>query len=267
MAFRNTPIESLTAGERGLSGSIWGRFPTDYALTEKKLAEFYFEDFTNAQVFATTVSQNGLYTFQDSSVTVKGVATEPSVIKITTPATTNSEGILTTGGNFAPFGRVSSTDKKSFLWEARFKVGQITNHLGFIGVGVPGLAVTDGILTDTTGALTDNGVIGFHVAAASGSALNAVYKKNGQTAQTSLAAAATLVADTFVKVGVAYDAPKGILEFHVNGVAVSRVTDVSAATFPDGVWLALYANIKALASTAATLTLDWWAAGYMYQQH
>jgi hypothetical protein len=117
------------------------------------------------------------------------------------------------------------------------------------------------------GALGDKDMVGFWVLEAAGSALKYGWKKAGQTAQT-LGTAATLVADTFVKVGWAYDPsphipPAKRLSFYVNNAELSLYgtdTTLAAATFPTGEELGMLFGHKNGSAAAKTSSIDWWAA-------
>lgn len=229
-----------------------------------------FEDFNNVPVFASTTSQNGWYTYQDTGVTMQGSPTEMGVLEVAGNATDNDEGILTSGGNLAGSFKISTTDGSKFMvgFEARLKKASIADNAlaFFIGLGEEGLAAAN-TLVDDTGAVADKDHIGFHVDHAAGETLDAVYGKESGTQKVNVAGVDTLVADTYVKVGFLYNpsapAAKKIAWF-INGkeqsTYVTNTLLTTAADFPAGEELALLFATKVGAAAEVKAQLDWWGA-------
>jgi len=75
---------------------------------------------------------------------------------------------------------------------------------------------------------------------------------------------ATLVADTFIKLGFVYDPaaePTKRIKVYVDGVEQSTyvtATDIATATFPDGEEMAPMAYVSAASASDGILTMDWW---------
>jgi hypothetical protein len=108
---------------------------------------------------------------------------------------------------------------------------------------------------------------------AEGAAVDGAYKAASQTYQdgatkTKLNALATMVANTYVKLGFRYRAAPKTVEYFVNGVlagtgsAPARLTtsEINAVTFPDDVLLAPIIGIKDIAGDAALNMKLYWSA-------
>ena len=112
----------------------------------------------------------------------------------------------------------------------------------------------------TAGAVADINAVGFHRKEADGNIADFVYKANGVSVVEQIADAATLVADTFIKVGFYFDG-ETTLTTYVDGVANSTTKTIPNATgtdFPADVTLGpIIAQMNASGSPG-TLTIDWW---------
>lgn len=261
------------ASNRIYSGALWKDFPFIEAQFGDG-AKLITDDFTNCPVFATTVSQRGYYTYQDTGVTMKGLATAGNigVLEVAGNDADNDEGVLVTGGNTTGDFLISTTSPDDLLlvFECRLKKASIANNAAafFIGLSEEATAAANA-LVDDTGAVADKDYIGFSVLQAAGSKVQAVYKKAGQTAQTNYADIGTMVADTYMKLGFVYNPgdPQGrFIRWFVDGVEqkTSYVTaaNLAAATFPNGEELAMQFATKVGTDMAESkLQLDWWACG------
>lgn len=188
----------------------------------------------------------------------------------------NDEAVLQWGrGLGAPF-KLADND---LVFECRLNVSAITaaKWSWGVGLGEVGMGATDVMFVDSTGALADRNFLGFVHLQAEGAAVDGAYKADGQTYQdgatkTKLNALATMVANTYVKLGFRYRAAPKRVEFFVNGVlagtgaAPARLTaaEIDAATFPDDILLAPIIGIKDIAGNAAlNMKVDWIACAQM----
>lgn len=188
----------------------------------------------------------------------------------------NDEAVLQWGrGLGAPF-KLADND---LVFECRLSVSAITaaKWSWAAGLGEVGMGATDQLFADTTGALADRNFLGFAHLQAEGAAVDGAYKADGQTYQdgatkTKLNALATMVADTYVKLGFRYRAMPKTVEWFVNGSlagtssAPARLTssEVDAATFPDDILLTPIIGIKDIAGNAAlNMKVDWIACAQM----
>lgn len=268
-------LTHLGQAGRTLSPRLWAH-ATGQALAPDGLLRgtFLYDDFVNFGA-TTAVSTNvgryasaggAYYTFEDTGASVSQIATNrKGVIALTTDADDNQEVNLTTGGNTGGLGLISDTagDDKLQIFEARFSVSQIVTQNIFIGLAEEGLAVTDGIIDDS-GDHTSKDMIGFSVNEDAASTLVFSYRKAGQTEQFPITSLATLAASTFVNVGWVYDPQAKTTErikiYYNNEENATKVTgaNISAATFPDGEEMAMYACVKNV-TDITTLNLDSWA--------
>jgi hypothetical protein len=261
---------------RGLSPEIWHRHAGQalqgdggnwYSAGDDFMNMSGYSPAISGTVNSINVSGYGVYTdTATSACSVAPIATEVGgVLRLSLGATDNHEAWITSGGNSGVLGVISDTagSDKKLLFEARFRVGQVTEHGVFIGLAEEGLAAANS-LVDDTGALASKDLIGFHIDTAGPTALDFVYRKAGQTAQVAIAGVKTIAASTWYKVGFVYDPhaePAKRIKAYVDNVEQSAYitkTNIEAATFPDGEELAFLAGIKTGEAGAKTLDLDWW---------
>lgn len=230
------------------------------------------DDFVNfGDVDGTSASsvQNGYGAYTDTATTDATIAqlagVEGGAIQLSTSGTDNHECWLTTGGNNGGFLKAASGGSRALLFEARIRLGQVTEHGVFVGLAEEGLAAAD-TLTDDDGALASKDFIGFHIDTAGPTALDFVYRKAGSAAQVVSAGVQTVAASTWYKVGfiIDPDAPADKrLKIFIDNVEqgdYATKANLEASTFPSGEELAMLAGIKTGAAADKTLDLDWWYA-------
>ncbi len=216
------------------------------------------------------VSEGGTYkSFEDTGGSIAGTPGVGGQVLLSVDADDDQECWLQHGSSGGTLGAISSVagSDKLTIFESRFKISTLVGNM-FIGLTEEAFAANDAI-TDA-GALASKDAIGFFVTEGAGSTLTFVYRKAGQTMQTVIASAATLVADTWVKVGFAYNpAAKNDekIKIFVNNTELSTYvtrammyTDSTATpstTFPDAQQLTFSAGIKNV-TDIKTMTLDWW---------
>lgn len=254
------------SGGAGLSPRLWSRMSGQGMTPDGQVPGFMVGDnFLNTKIDADNTNGYGYYADTGGSVTQLATASG-GVVRIATDNTDNDEVWISAGAATGVFGAVSDTagSDKLTIFEARFRVGQVTNAYNiFVGLSEEGLAAADTI-TDA-GALASKDLLGFWVLEADGDALNFGYRKAGQTAQTTISGVQALTASTWYKVGFVYD-PKAPtanrITVYVNNEEQSTYvtgTNIAAATFPDGEELTFLAGLKNGAGTAHSLDIDWWA--------
>lgn len=156
------------------------------------------------------------------------------------------------------------------LWfEARVKTSTIadTKHGIFLGlIDAAALSATVPIAAD--GTLADENFVGFHRLEGDGDKVDCVYKANGVTQVTVEADAVTLVADTYVKLGMVWDPDDDYkLSFYSNGVLLDTYTmaTTDGDDFPNDVKLGLvFAVLNATGSTPGSSTIDWWRLAQLH---
>lgn len=265
---------------RGLSPQIWNRLAGGMLSTDGILNGFFngddFTCFGDTYALAANVGRYagecGAYrSYQDTGDVISQLATEVGgVLDITTTTTDNNESWIQPGNATSVFGKVLASAPKMLLFEARIRPLQVTDTYNtFCGMSEEGLAAADTI-TDA-GALASKDLLGFWVLEADGDSLKFGWRKAGQAAVTLGTYGTALAANTWYKVGFAYDPsphipPAKRLTFYVNNVEQTTYgtdTLLAAATFPDGEELGMLFGIKNQTNVGKTVQMDWWQA---YQQ-
>ena len=164
----------------------------------------------------------------------------------------------------------ASSRSGDWALEARLRTSTIadTKHGIFFGV-MEDVAATAIIPITAAGALADKNLIGFHRLEGDGDYFDCVSKADGQTAVTHQADAQVIVADTYVKLALRYDAAAGTMYWYGNGVLLaSEYIDPTAGGsttygyFPNDVNLGwILSVLNATASSPGTTTPDWVAFG------
>lgn len=246
------------SAQRGPSEGVWGGCPILDIIEDPSVGYHFFDDFLAANNLVSSnvgYIQPAWYTYEDSGSSILQLATEVGgVLRILLQAAANEECAMTTGLT-AGMGKVYSTTPKDLWYEARVRFGGITDQAAFIGLAEEACPA-NGLLADTTPVMTKD-QIGFTVAIATPAALNAAY---GEAATPTIHSAGvqTLVAATWYKLGMLYDASDDLMKWFVDGVQVGTSLDVSATTlFPDGEEVCPLFALKTVTGAARTLDIDW----------
>lgn len=240
-----------------------------------------FGFFDNFHSFQATTLEGPYKILEGTGCTIEQIAdtaTEKGIVQLALDGNAdNDEAVLQWGrGLGAPF----KLADKDLVFECRFSLSAITAAKWDIAVGLGnvGTGATDKLFVDTASSMaTDADFLGFAHLAAEGADFDGAYQAASQTYQdgatkTKLNALATLVADTYIKLGFRYRAHPKTVEWYVDNalpggnITPARLTtsEVDAATFPDGVLLAPIIGIKDQAGNAAlNLKMDWWGAAQL----
>ena len=278
--------QGSVSGSRVLSPAIWQAYGfTGGNFSDPSLIPFFFDDFANLGVMASTVSQGGYKTLQEGSSTIQQCAaadnseSEFGVLEIATIDADNEEASIELGSGVAGLVRIDDTagERAVVAMECRIKrTTVLDNQTCFsVGLGIPGWAITNA-LTDDDGGLYANGTmksfVGFETLQASNEEVDAVYAFDSASKVAITDNAGTAVADTWQKLGFVYDpnAPADKkLKFFIDGAEITydtAVTDavIAAGTaFPTDVELTLVLLAKNgdVGDTDHPLYMDWWAVG------
>ena len=248
-------------GTRGPSASIWVDCPWLQLLEDPNNGRIFWDDFLMPPVGTTNsnVLQQGYYLILDDGVTGQALATDVGgVFQFAGADADDDEGYLITGGNIAGLGVIASTSGKDLWFEARIRCPVITDWGMFIGMAAQGTAVAGTLAANAT-AMADVAYVGFRVLSGDPDGLDAVHRVNAGGGEAVIAnPAQVLTASAWYKVGFKFDATAGTLAYYVDGLVVGTVTDVSAATFPDGEELALMAGLRDGEGVEKQLDIDWW---------
>jgi hypothetical protein len=275
-------VSSAGDTSRGPSPIIWGTCPVGAILTQEadgRGGTHFFDDFENFSNHISDQQTQQYSSYVDTGVTFKqqrgdggtgfDAADALGAVECAGNDANNDEGVLATHGPLANISNAAG--QKSKVWfEARVKRANITDNYSMMFIGLAydhgsSVPITNTLaLTDDDGDLGAFSYLGFHVDAADGDAIDAVYKAEGQAQTVNLAAADVPVADTYAKLGFFYnphaDDAKQITWF-VDGVEQSTyvtTTQIDAATFPESEPLGLAWVVKTGETDAALAQLDWW---------
>jgi len=266
------PPSSVRANRRGGKALLdsgyglsyfWQDCPMEAIRNDPGAGYFVEDDFTDLGLGGTitTIISNagtGKYlVFGSAGATIAPDAAVGGGI-VLTEATDNEAVSITT--KQSPF-QISSL--LGTLWfEARIKTNTIvTNKQAWFCGLMDTTAQTVGVPLTNAGALYNCNLVGLHKPEANTTAFDASYKANDVTAVEVNSDIGTLVAGTYVKLGMKFDNPTNVLSFYVDGVkqtAVKTIPNATGTDFPADVKLRpILAQVLA-ASASYTLTMDWW---------
>ena len=268
----------------GLSGEVWSKMPLDAILAgNRSVGIGFFDDFlsmsdtTLEDGYAKVSTTNGtvlqIPSDWDPTSAATKVKTGLGICRLLTTAEDNSEAILAAGGGLdAPYKLASGF--KDLCFECRVLLTDLTtsSHGFFVGlqhVSNAGVSVQCITAADAIYASTD--LIGFQQLKGETTAVDGMYVVSGETkvdgaVNTGLDTLATLVVDTYVKLGFRYRASDRTVHFYVNGVEdtgarlnIATIEAADADSFPDGSFMTPVACLLNDSTTAANLDMDWWA--------
>jgi len=206
------------------------------------------------------------YVISGTSATCVPIQTVPGgVVQLACTNSANGEAYLGGGIKLGAWGSIITGTPNALWWETRVKVSDITNGVYAFGLAKPS-DVAAGMIADTTLVpATTVSAVGFRTLVATPSRLDIFYMDDA-AATVYATGAATLVADTYVKLGIRFDGTYGgaanYVHFFVNGVEVATSAGVngvlsSATNFPDSIPLTHFWAAKTNASAALTMSIDW----------
>jgi hypothetical protein len=152
---------------------------------------------------------------------------------------------------------ITTTGAGKWAFECRVKVSEITNaQNNFFGLAIPQSLV--GNLIGDTGAIADGGAIGFQKKEGDPDVIDFVYDKASQSQNEHDDDYVTLVADTYITLGMYYDGAtiQGYLNGVASGTAISAV-DIAAADFPAATVMLPALAVKAGHADDYTTSVDW----------
>ncbi len=267
MSYQSTYGSGLSADTRRQpSPSLWKDCPVSEiqaGLVDGCMVWDDFACFPNAASAQTTnigISQWKYFSSTSASpLPIADAATYGGAIAFSSDG--NDEGASLMSGTSAFL--LNSANGK--LWfECRIKTASIAATTGNFFVGLcEQITQSATVPLTAAGALSDNNMFGFHRgegASADSGVVDFAYKADGVTAVRVKAAAATLTAATYVKLGFVMDPIALKITYFVNGVpdtATTKTVTASAGTdYPADVALApVIAHING--ATTGTTTVDW----------
>ena len=264
-----TQYKDSTDSTRTPSVSIWADCPTLQIAHDPSLGYHFYDDFRHFAPLTIALAANDKYTYAadtgvlvaDSTATADG-----GHIFMDDLDTDNDAGFLG-HGTYAPFARLSSSDKMWF--EARYKRLTVADNDGGLFLGLfetTVVPVSGTTLTDDASVLdASEDFVGWRILAADGDALEPIYQEGGNTIQ-AVGTGSTnavgsgndraIVADTFIKLGMKWDGTR--ITYYVNGAVHAYYDVTSSDSWPDVNHLAM-GWFESVNSTAdLQRTLDWW---------
>ena len=240
------------------STSLWHQVDADANRPGRWLD--VFKDFgTTGFVTPTTEATwaGDMKAFTSSGGTLAGQDIEGGVIAV--HDATDNEAASIGMANF-PFKIIRGGG--DLVLEARYRTDLITDTGTAVFIGLietAALSVTVP-LGAAAGAHTDNNYVGFDRLEGDGDQFDTVYKANGVTAVTVKADAITLVAATWVKLGMVYCDAESRLYFYKDGVVLPDSKEIPAAAgtdFPNDVRLGFVMAVMGAASGPIVSLIDW----------
>lgn len=285
MSFNVTDYRTPGTQPRLLSPDLWHNCPIEFIQAGRVDGTYFFDDFVDTPVLSTTATTGRYTSYADTggTITAGAVVTGDSstggvgILNIATDGTDADEVWITLAGNtgasfVVPATSTADTAKK--LWfEARMTVDVVTDDYchAFVGLCQQGRALGD-TLVDNTGALGDFDFLGFRILADDGDTMDFMYAKSSDSVDGTqvIAAAKTITASTFFKIGFCYDPgakPAERISCWIDGVKQSTYITQSATEnttlFPGGEELTLLAGHKNGTANAVVMSLDWWACAQL----
>lgn len=246
------------------SPSIWGDCPILSLLEGTIAGVYWFDDFVRGFItptITTLINVDGYACFGSSGATITwDDATGGGIVL--TEATDNESVSMTCEQH--PFWLNSSKGK--FWFEARVKVSTVAANHAFVVGMMDTTALSAAVPVTATGAIADMNFVGFHRPEANTTAIDASYKANGVTygglnAYEVNSDIGTLVADTYVKLGMKFSPVDNKLRFYIDNIEQANTKTLGAAAgtdFPDDIGLAPVIGQTLGASASKTITMDWW---------
>jgi hypothetical protein len=216
----------------------------------------FFEDFTKFSTadIATTEVHNGFYWFLDAGSTVTDGDEVGGSIVLTEATSNESVGMQQ---QVAPF-QIDTTNAYPLWFECRFKTSSIADDTGSIVAGLMhNTAISEVIPVTAGGIISDNDFVGWHCLESDGDAASTSYKNGAATLGTTTGQA-TLVANTYIKLGFHFDGTQ--LVWYVDGepltTGVLTSTTLELAAFPNDARLGVV-FLVASGTSARTAEIDW----------
>lgn len=246
-----------TASGAGFSPDIWDDCPIDQMRNDPTLGLYVFDDFPHVQAsgYPYTLYTDTTDTFASLAGQVGGVA------RLALSGTDEDEAFVVYNQTA---GIIKANVANDWWFEVRAKPSQVaTSHGVFLGLAEEAGVGAD-FMTDSTMALKVLDSIGFQMISAGNGAANAVIQTiiqlNGG-ARVAVDATAGTATAAYIKFGM--KSVLGTVSFYLNGAKLDTTIASTATNFPlDQIMCPTFA-VKAGATAAENLDLDWWAAAQL----
>lgn len=257
----------------GFSPAIWGNHSIQDRIRKKQIHGAWYEpDFQAAAVLTTpTITTQAIYglglkAFGSAGGTLVHSAAEGTPLVLT--ESDDDQGV-----NIAmvclPFKIINDT-YGSFWFETRLKTNTIADTSNGLFVGLMGsqtLSATVPIAA--AGTLADNNFVGFHRLESDGDQIDCVYKADSVTQVTKEADSlhTALVADTYTKLGMWYDARSKYFHWYQNGLLLTKhlIIDTAGTDFPNDAFMGVCIAMLCASNDDAICTVNWIKAYQSYE--
>ena len=263
-------------GTTGLSPRIWALlFDSILSPDGGNDDPIQFDHFKNFSAIAPAIAgavagaSGGYVSYQDTATTTSSIQQSSSldegVIDLLTGATSHHEvSIQACGGTGCNWKLPSARGGNIRAFEARVKLPAATSQGVFVGLAAPGSAATN-FMVDTTMALKDANLIGFHIPLGATNTIRPVFRKSGVAVNDSIGSVKTFTAGDWVKLGFIYNSAAQASEafqFFVDNVKVAVLSQAEVdSILPVNAGLAPILSVKTLGAVASTLSCDWMGVG------
>jgi len=262
--------------DRGLSPGLWNTCPVELLKANPAYGTFFLDDFTGGGIVVANNKDTAAVSALGTTGVWTGCTAATSGTAITTLAT-NYQGVVhlesttddedaiiaypKTAQSAGPFKMSSATR----LWmEARVSILNTTTNKfnAFFGFAEEGLVATTTLIT-ASDAMADKDYVGFQKTFAGTTGIASVYNTESGSSSpvTVAAAAATVAADTFTKIGMYCDGTT--CYFYQNGARGTGVA-IATADFPDDEEMAFYIGLMLGHGDTASIEVDWVAIAQAY---
>ena len=249
-----TEYRDATDTSASPSPVIWADCPANEIIS-KGNGVLQFEDFISGGDIMADAGPSGV--FLDAGSTIVYSDEVNGAIVLTHDGDAANDSISLFG---APAFQIA-VNSGSLWFEARvkFNTAAADQYGWFVGL-TDATAPTEIIPLTAVSALSDHNTVGFHKPEENSSAYDTSYKANGVTAVEVNSNVGSIVADTYVKLGMKFDSSSSVLSFFIDGVQQPETKTIPSAAgtdFPNDVALKYIMTCVTEASAANTITCDW----------
>ena len=201
---------------------------------------------------------NGLRIFTDTGGTFTAVDAEGGVRLLS--SNDDNEGASVSRGMY-PFKIIQNAGE--LVFETRLKMSTIADTtIGVFAGLIENVAPTAIVPITAAGVLSANNLVGFHRLEGDGDKFDTYYKADNVTAVAVQADAVTLVADTYIKLGMTFNrGGDNILRYYSDGLELTNskfIPSAAGTDFPNDVRLGwIVAVLNGAGSSPGTVSLDW----------
>lgn len=260
-------------GSNGGSPRIWGRLYDELLSPDRgRNPKIDGDDFTNFAGFDpgdggdTAASVGGFGIYADTATTgskLVQLAADLGVVQLEAAGVAHHEVTMQVGGfTGAPFSIRPGVDSlRAFECRIRIPSGNDSAQQGaFVGVAAAGSAANN-FMANTTMALKDANLIGFHLPVGAADVIRPVWRKSGSDVVDTVGVVKTYTPGDWVKLGFLFNPlaePRWRFQFFVdNEVVESLVPETVEDSLPKDAQMSPILSVKSLSTDGGKLDCDW----------